>query len=292
LTSKVAVIGANDGGIDYLFLQVGIDSAIVSDKQNCGNLLAGVGPFAIERGLWPAEEGITRVPIRLLNSAGSATAQVQTPNGRVEYDGDTRIDGVPGTAAAVVLDFADTAGSSCGALLPTGNQRDEIDGTPVTCIDNGMPVVVVAVQDLGVTGYESVAELESNVELCARVERLRIAAGLRMGLGDVTDATVPKVSLVAAPRSGGAISTRTFIPHRVHTSIGVLGAASVAAAALLDGSVANPLLEYTGSRIAIEHPTGAFEVEVELNGETVVRTAAVRTARPIFDGTVFPRPRR
>jgi 4-oxalomesaconate tautomerase len=291
LTSKVAVVNVTEGAVDYLFLQVGTDSPVVSDKQNCGNLLAGVAPFVIERGLWPIDGETTRVPIRLQNSGGSAVAHVMTPNGHVEYDGDTRIDGVPGTAAPVVLDFEGTAGSTCGALLPTGQLQDLIHETPVTCVDNGMPVVVVAAPDLGLTGQESVAELEADQHLRARIERIRMEAGRRMGLGDVTEATVPKVSIVSKPVSGGAINTRTFIPHRVHTSIGVLGAASVAAAALLEGSVAYSFLGRTGSRVAVEHPTGVFEVEVELAGEQVVRTAAVRTARPIMDGIVFPRPR-
>lgn len=292
LTSKVAIVGRGpDAGVDYLFLQVAVGEAIVSDRQNCGNLLAGVGPFAIERGLVEAQEGETLVRIRLLNTGGSAVAHVLTSGGRVDYDGETSIDGVPGTAAPIVLDFEGTSGSSCGALLPTGNEADVIDGVEVTCIDNGMPVVVLRARDFGLTGLETVDELEADEELKERLERIRLTAGERMGLGDVRTASVPKMSLVAAPAAGGALVTRTFIPHRCHTSIGVLGAASVAAAAFLPGSVAHELAMLAGPRVAIEHPTGAFEVEVELVDGEVLRTAAVRTARPIMDGVVFPRPR-
>lgn len=298
LTSKVAVVRAlpSDDGLDaveYLFLQVSVDEALVSDRQNCGNLLAGIGPFAIERGLVDAVDGETLVPIRMVNTGGGAVAHVPTPGGVVDYDGQTAIDGVPGTASAIVLDFEETAGSSCGSLLPTGNVADEIDGVAVTLIDNGMPTVVLRAADVGARGDETPAELEANDALRAALERIRIEAGERMGLGDVRETTVPKMTMVSAPREGGALSTRTFIPHRCHTSIGVLGAASVAVAALLPGSVAEGIVVAPGTaRLAIEHPTGALEVEVELAGLDVVRTAIVRTARPIMDGVVYPRPRR
>ncbi|GEK79092.1 4-oxalomesaconate tautomerase [Agrococcus baldri] len=298
LTSKVAIVRplpddeAADA-VEYLFLQVSVDEALVSDRQNCGNLLAGVGPFAIERGLVAAREDETLVTIRMANTGGTAVAHVPTPGGVVDYDGETAIDGVPGTAGAIVLDFEGTAGSSCGALLPTGSEVDEVAGFPATLIDNGMPTVVLRASDLGITGEETPAELEADHALRETLERIRLEAGPRMGLGDVRHATVPKLTMVAAPRAGGAVSTRTFIPHRCHTSIGVLGAASVAVAALLPGSVAAGLaVPPAGPRLRIEHPTGALEVEVELDGRQVLRTAIVRTARPIMDGTVYPRPRR
>ncbi|KWX23833.1 hypothetical protein AFM11_13820 [Mycolicibacterium wolinskyi] len=290
LTSKVAVVSRNGAGVDYLFLQVSVDQALVSDRQNCGNLLAGVGPFAIERGLVAATDGQTAVPIRMTNTGGRAIAHVPTPAGVVEYAGTTSIDGVPGTAAAIVLDFEDTAGSSCGALLPTGQVQDVIAEVPVTCVDNGMPTVVLRAADLGVRGDESPTELESDQRLRELLERVRLEAGKRMNLGDVSDLTVPKLTIVSPPRSGGVIATRTFIPHRVHASIGVLGAASVAVAAALPDSVAAGIADPSGGpRMRIEHPTGALEVEVELDGERVRRTAIVRTARKLFDGTVFPR---
>jgi 4-oxalomesaconate tautomerase len=296
LTSKVAVVSASATGgvdVDYLFLQVMVDKPIVTDKQNCGNILAGIGPFAVERGLVTATGDETRVRIRMVNTDGIVTATFSTPGGRPRYDGDTAIDGVPGTAAAVVLDFEDS-GSPAG-VFPTGNVTDVFGGIPVTCVDNGMPVVVVAASSFGKTGYESVAELEGDEELNQAVQELRLEAGKAMGLGDVSATTVPKISLVAPPAHGGTISTRTFIPVRVHESIGVLGAVSVATAVVLPGAVGSDLAVVTpGSpRLSIEHPSGALAVEVELDTSTtppkVIRSGVVRTARKLFDGTVYPR---
>jgi 4-oxalomesaconate tautomerase len=294
LTSKVAVISGSerpDADVDYLFLQVGVDQATVSDRQNCGNLLAGVGPFAVERGL------VTGSPVRIhmVNSGSIATAAFAGADGEVDYDGDTAIAGVPGTAGAIVLDFAGTQGSATGALLPTGNLTDVIEGVTVTCIDNGMPVVVVAATELGAAGYERVAVLEADTALNRRVQALRLAAGPLMGLGDVSATSVPKVSLVAAPADGGTICTRTFIPVRVHESIGVLGAVSVATALLLEGAAGSDLADIKPgqTRFDIEHPTGHLEVEAEIDASSqppaVIRSGVVRTARKLFDGTVFPR---
>jgi len=294
LTSKVAVISPSaraDADVDYLFLQVGVEAAMVSDRQNCGNLLAGVGPFAVERGLVSAAP----VRIHMVNSGSVATARFPGADGVVDYDGDVAIAGVPGTAAPVILDFAGTEGSATGALLPTGHVTDVVDGITVTCIDNGMPVVVVAAGALGRTGYETVAELEADSELGHRVQALRLAAGPLMGLGDVSATSVPKISLIAPPADGGTVCTRTFIPVRVHDSIGVLGAISVATALLLDGAAGADLaaVKPGQTRFDIEHPTGHLEVEAEVDTTsqppTVIRSGVVRTARKLFDGTVFPR---
>ena len=298
LTSKVAIIGPatrGDADVDYLFLQVLVDRAEVSDAQNCGNLLAGVGPWAIENGLVPARQPLTPVRIHMVNTASVAVAHVPTPGGRVEYEGDVRIDGVPGTAAAIAIDFLDIAGSSCGALLPTGQAVDRMDGIEVTCIDNGMPVVLMRAADLGKTGEETPAELEADTVLKARVERIRLSLGPRMHLGDVAKKTVPKMSLVSAARHGGALSTRTFIPHRVHEAIGVLGAISVATACLVPDSIAAQLAGSSGRggerRLDIEHPSGFFTVDMEVtiegNAVTVQRSALVRTARKLMHGEVF-----
>ena len=307
LTSKVAVVApsALPGiDIDYLFLQVMVDKAIVTAKQNCGNIRAGIGPFAVERGLVPARGDQTSVRIRMVNTDGIVTATFPTPGGRPRYDGDTAIDGVPGTAAAVVLDFetapaesqgpAEGQGPAGAGVFPTGNVTDVFGGIPVTCVDNGMPVVVVAAASFGKSGYESIAELEGDEELNKRVQELRLEAGKAMGLGDVSGTTVPKISLVARPAHGGTISTRTFIPVRVHESIGVLGAVSVGTAVTVPGAVGHDLATLDGaSRLSIEHPSGALQVEVELDAsETpprVIRSGVVRTARKLFDGTVFPR---
>jgi 4-oxalomesaconate tautomerase len=296
LTSKVAVISRStrrDADVDYLFLQVVVDRAEVSDSQNCGNILAGVGPWAIENGLVPVTGPATPVRIHMVNTGSTAVALVPTPQGAVEYEGSTRIDGVPGAAAPIALEFLDVAGSSCGALLPTGNAIDSVDGIEVTCIDNGMPVIILRASALGVTGAETPAQLESNVTLAAKIEDIRLKMGPRMNLGDVTRKTVPKMCLVSAPRNGGSIATATFIPHRVHEAIGVLGAVSVATACVIPGSVASQLArrgEVSGPRIEVEHPTGFFtvDVEIEVAQDIVVRRAMLlRTARKLMRGDVF-----
>ncbi|MEA1085182.1 4-oxalomesaconate tautomerase [Sphingomonas sp. CD22] len=294
LTSKVAIVSRSTevgADVDYLFLQVFVDQAIVSDAQNCGNMLAGVGPFAIERGLVEARDEKTKVSIFMVNTGKLATATVDTPHGVVTYEGDARIDGVPGTAAPVPLAFADIAGSSCGALLPTGNAVDVIDGVDATLIDNGMPCVVLRAADVGITGYEDRATLDSDETLKVRIEAIRLKAGPLMNLGDVTDQSVPKLMLVAAPRNDGAISVRSFIPHRCHASIGVLGAVSVATACLIDGSPAHSLAvvpDGQSKSLDVEHPSGATGCVIDLdeNGN-VVGAAMLRTARKLFDGTLF-----
>lgn len=299
LTSKVAVIRRSERAgidVDYLFLQVFVDQAIVTDAQNCGNILAGVGPFAIERGLVEALDGETPVTIFMENTGQVAVALVPTPAGRVTYQGDARIDGVPGTAAAIPVEFRDTAGSVCGTLLPTGNQVDVIDGVAVTLIDNGMPAVVMRASDLGVTGNESRDDLDVHTELKARLESIRLQAGPLMNLGDVREKSVPKMFLVSEPLSGGAINTRSFIPHRCHASVGVLAAVSVATACALPQSPAFALARMpTGRRrtVSVEHPTGEMTVVLETDGDTQGETGGVdrayilRTARKLFDGVLF-----
>lgn len=295
LTSKVAILSASptpDADVDYLFLQVFVDAAMVSDAQGCGNILAAVGPAAIERGLVAAQDGETPVRIRMLNTGEIATAIVQTPEGRVRYDGDAAIDGVPGTHAPIPLMFGAIAGSMCGALLPTGNAVDKIDGVECTLIDNGMPIVVMRASDFGRTGYESRDELDADEELKARLESIRLKAGPLMKLGDVVGKSVPKMTLVAPPLHGGVIATRSFIPHRCHASIGVFAAVSVATACALPGSPASALASLPADgRFAIEHPTGAAEVLLTFDEDGKVRGAGtLRTARKLFDGRVFPRP--
>lgn len=293
LTSKVAVVKKSSRpgvDVDYLFLQVFVDQPIVTDGQNCGNILAGVGPFAIERGLVAAQEGQTEVRIHMENTGQVATAKIETPGGRVSYQGDARIDGVPGTAAPVPITFADTAGSSCGALLPTGHAFDVIDGIECTLIDNGMPCVVMRASDFGISGNEAPKELEASAELRARLEVIRLRAGPLMNLGDVTDKSVPKMTMISAPQDGGAISTRTFIPHRCHDAIGVLGAVSVATACLLpEGPAAELAKVPEGDKklISVEHPTGEMSVIATLRDGVVSDAAVLRTARKLFDGRIF-----
>lgn len=294
LTSKVAVVtrsARENVDVDYLFLQVFVDEAIVTDAQNCGNILAGVGPFAIERGLVAAKSGTTPVRIFMENTGQVAAATVATPGGRVTYAGDARIDGVPGTAAAIPIAFEDTAGASCGALLPTGNAVDVIDGVAATLIDNGMPCVIMRAAGLGIAGDEDPAGLEANEALRARLESIRLQAGPLMNLGDVKEKSVPKMTMVAPPRAGGALMTRTFIPHRCHSAIGVLGAVSVATACLVEDSAAAQVARGGEGRertLSIEHPTGEMSVVATLGEDGAVERAAIlRTARKLFDGVVF-----
>jgi 4-oxalomesaconate tautomerase len=294
LTSKVAVVRRSRRpgiDVDYLFLQVFVDQPIVTDAQNCGNILAGVGPFAIERGLVRAAGDRTEIRIFMENTGQVATATVATSGGRVIYKGEARIDGVPGTAAPVPIVFEDTAGSSCGALLPTGNAVDEIDGVAVTLIDNGMPCVVVRAADLDISGEEAPMELEANAELRRKLESIRLRAGSLMNLGDVAEKSVPKMTMVSAAKNGGAISTRTFIPHRCHSSIGVLGAVSVATACLLPEGAAAALADIPIGRektLSIEHPTGEMSVIANVGDDGEVQKAAIlRTARKLFDGLVY-----
>jgi 4-oxalomesaconate tautomerase len=301
LTSKVAIVSPSSRpgiDVDYLFCQVWVDRAEVGTAQNCGNILAGVAPFAIEHGLVDAARPETKVTIFMVNSGQTVRATVRTPEGVPVYDGDARIDGVPGSAAPIALSFSDTAGSTCGALLPTGRAVDVVNGISVTCIDNGMPCVVMRAADVGRTGYETRDALDADTELKTRVEAIRLAVGPMMNLGDVTEKTVPKMVLVAAPREGGAIATRSFIPHKAHATIGVFAALSVATACLLPDSPAHAVARPpagTAKTMLVEHPTGASQVRLEVeehDGQVVVTEAAiVSTARALFEGRVFARRR-
>ena len=300
LTSKVAIVEKSmraNTDVDYLFLQVVVDKAVVSDTQNCGNLLAGVAPFAIEQGLVNANEKTTDVRIHMLNTAASAVARVQTPNGKVSYKGEAVIDGVPGSAAPITLDFLDIAGANCGALFPTGNAIDEINGYSITCIDNGMPVVILDASEFGLVGDESPNTLEDNTDLKQKIEAIRLIAAKMMNLGDVTNKTIPKMSLVSPAKNGGVINTRTFIPHRVHEAIGVLGSVSVASACVLKGTVAHRYANQNFSDgefdIVVEHPTGQFTVEMQVSGIAqlstykIHRSALLRTARLLMVGSAM-----
>jgi 4-oxalomesaconate tautomerase len=294
LASKVAVVSRSrrDGiDVDYLFLQVYVEQSIVTDAQNCGNMLAAVGPFAVERRLVTPQEGETRVAIFMVNTGQVAAATVKTSGGRVLYDGDARIDGVPGTAAPVLLEFRDAAGSTCGALLPTGAPSDTIEGVECTLIDHGMPCVVMQAEALGASGYEDRGTLDGWVELKTKVEAVRLAAGPKMKLGDVAGKSVPKMMLVAPPRNGGAITVRSFIPHRAHASIGVLGAVTVATACLIPGSAAQAMAEVpAGGRktLSVEHPSGETTCILDTDEAGQVTSAAMlRTARKLMDGKVY-----
>lgn len=296
LTSKVAIVGPSSRtgvDLDYEFVQVVVGKDATDGTQNCGNILAGVVPFAIEAGLLRATEGETRARVFLVNSESICEVVVQTPGGRVQYAGDTRIDGVPGSAAPILCHYLDTAGSACGTLLPTGNLVDVIDGIRVTCLDNGMPVVLLRAADLGRTGYETPEVLNADAELKRRLEAIRLQAGPLMKLGDVRAKVVPKMCLISPPVQGGIVHTRTFIPHVCHAAIGVLGAVSVATACVLPGTVADgvAVLPVNGQAYSVEHPSGEFTVtlEIDRSGPTpeIRRAGLVRTARLLSRGEVL-----
>lgn len=295
LTSKVAIVSKSkkpNVDVDYLFLQVQVDKSLVSDTQNCGNILAGIAPFSIERGL--IEQDLNRdetlVRIYMENTSQVAIATVKTPKGKITYSGNTYIDGVPKPHSPIPLEFLNIAGSLCGELLPTGNQIDNVNGMNVTMIDNGMPCVIISAKDLGVSGYEDINVLENNKKLRSSLEDLRLKCGKLMNLGDVTAKTVPKMTIVSHPKSGGIVNTRTFIPHRCHSSIGVFGAITVATACLLNKSVTNSICSVpTGNEkvCSVEHPSGQTQVIAKIKNEEIVSTAILRTARKLFDGLVF-----
>jgi 4-oxalomesaconate tautomerase len=296
LTSKVGIVSKSSRpgvDLDFLFAQLQPDKDTVDTTPNCGNMLAAVVPFALETGMVKPKGDTTTLRVLTLNTDMQCDITVQTPNGHVEYEGIARIDGAPGTSAPITVNFLDTAGSVAPGLLPTGNVRDTIDGVDVTCIDNGMPLVIFKASDVGRTGYESVDEMNADTELKTRIERLRIACGHAMKLGDVTAKNYPKMTLISAPRTGGSICTRSFIPHVCHDAIGVLAAVTVATACVLDGSTTQGIASVPAGnvkKISVEHPTGEFSVEIEVdpaNPQNVTRAALLRTARLLMRGEVM-----
>ena len=305
LTSKAAIVGLSERpGIDleFLFAQLQPLKDTVDTTPNCGNMLAAVVPFALEMGLVQARGETSTYRVLTLNTGMAADITVQTPAGEIEYAGDCRIDGVPGTSAPVQINFLDTAGSVCNGLLPTGQVCDRItvEGEAfapftldVTCIDNGMPLVIFRAEDVGRTGYETAEALNADTELKQRIEALRLQIALRMGLGDVSAKNYPKMTLVAAPRHGGAITTRSFIPHVCHDAIGVLAAVTVGTACVLKGSVCDGLAvlpEGAEKNLSVEHPSGEFTVSLALDADDpqkVLKAALLRTARALMRGEVL-----
>lgn len=296
LTSKVAVVSKSENpgaDLDYLFLQVVIGKGQVSTTQTCGNILAAVLPFAIEAGMIKAADKTTTAKVNIVNTGGVCEVTVETPGGIVNYAGNAKVDGVPGTAAPVICNYLETEGATCGALLPSGNVKDIIDGIELTCIDNGMPSVILNAADFNITGYETPDTLNNNESLKKTIESIRLQAGHIMRLGDVADKTIPKMCLVSPPVNGGALNTRTFIPHVCHEAIGVLGAVSVASAIFLEGSVAAKVAAASPQQdvISIEHPTGEFSIQFEIsnNQNKIVfhKSGVIRTARLLSKGLVY-----
>ena len=305
LTSKVGIVRKSTTpgvDLDFLFAQLQPDKDTVDTSPNCGNMLAAVVPFALETGMVQAQADTSTYRVLTLNTDMQCDVTVQTPGGQIAYEGSARIDGAPGSSAPITINFLDTAGSVCSGLLPTGKVLDRVrvDGDgfasfdiDVTCIDNGMPLVLMRASDMGCTGYETAAELNADVELKTRLEALRLKTGQLMGLGDVTKKTYPKMTLIAPPRSGGSLSTRSFIPHVCHDAIGVLAAVTVGTACVLDGSITQGIAEMQSGNpktISVEHPTGEFSVELGLdpaNPQNVTRAALLRTARLLMRGEVM-----
>lgn len=296
LTSKVAIVSPSmhpEAQIDYLFVQVLVTERRVDTAPNCGNMLAGVGPFAIEAGLVPAVSPETTVRIRNVNTGKLIEAVVQTPNGRVSYEGDTSIDGVPGTAAPIRLTFLDAAGAKTGRLFPTGRHVDTVQGCDITCIDMATPMVLIAAASLGKSGHETADALDGDRTFMARLEAIRREAGALMGMGDVTHSVLPKPVLLAEPVHGGTISARYFMPHACHKAIATTGAIGIATACVVEGTVAQRLLGASAAglrTIAVEHPRGRLEVALQADPQGSVealRASVIRTAKRLFDGAVY-----
>lgn len=294
-TSKVAIISPSshpDADVDYLFVQVMVAERRVDTAPNCGNMLCAVGPFAVEQGLVAAEDGKTLVRIRNLNTNSFVDSLVHTPGGLVRYEGDTAIDGVPGTAAPVQLTFLDAVGSKTGKLFPTGQATDVFDGVPVTCIDMAMPMMVVDARHLGVTGSERPAELDANTALLARLEALRLQAGRAMGLGDVSGKVIPKPVLVSRPQHGGTLQVRYFMPHSCHRALAITGSIGLATACVTAETVVMALLGESArelTHVRLEHPSGGIDVVLSRGGAdgTTIQASVVRTARRLFAGHVY-----
>ncbi|PLY05674.1 MAG: 4-oxalomesaconate tautomerase [Arcobacter sp.] len=298
LTSKVAIINNSenqDCDIDFLFIQVVVGENRVDSSPNCGNILAGVGAFAIENNMIKIIDDVTSIKVNMLNSNNICELVLQTPNGKLTYEGNAKIDGVPGTSAPIICNYMDVAGSVCGSLFPTGNKKDLINGINVTCIDNGMPVVIINANELGKTGYESCEELSNDSEFRKKLETIRLKVGPLMNLGDVSNRVVPKMTIVSSSKSGRDINTRTFIPHNCHSSIGVLGAVSVASACLYDECVTSDFIKIRNTpivNIKVEHPSGEFQVELTTtkidNKLNISKAGLLRTARLISRGEAYP----
>lgn len=296
VTTKVAMLSTSDddwADVDYFFAQVSVEDRLVDFKPTCGNILSGVGPAAIEMGLIQPQGDETEVKICAVNTGARVVARIQTPGGELTYEGDAAIAGVPGTAAPIALNFMGVVGSSTGAFLPTGNLRDEIDGIEVTCMDVAMPIVIARASEFGLTGYESAAELDANTDFFARFEAIRIEAGKRMGMGDVTKSVTPKFGILAPARDGGTIATRYFMPWNTHPSMAVTGSQCLASCALTPGTVADGLLNRPNecpANVVLEHPSGTIEVLVDYDnhdGFELKSAGLLRTARKLAEGRVF-----
>ncbi|MEY4937746.1 MAG: hypothetical protein RIS64_4105, partial [Bacteroidota bacterium] len=294
LSSKVAIVSLSESqniDLQYFFIQGMMGKGRVSTVQTCGNILAGVLPFAIESGMIPATHPTTKAMIRILNTGGVCEVIVETPNGEVNYAGNVKIDGVFGTAAPIICNYLDTMGATCGNLFPTGNGIDVLDGKEMTCIDNGMPLVVLRARDFGISGNETKVALDANVDLKKQLEIIRLQMGKKMNLGDVRDQSIPKMCLIAPPQQGGLVNTRMFIPHACHDAIGVLAAVSAATACILPNTVAKGIVsppKIDENAFSIEHPSGEMTVYLEKNDQNeILKSGVIRTARLLSQGIAY-----
>lgn len=294
VTAKVAILSSSADpqcDIDYLFAQVGVMERSVDYAPTCGNILSGVGPAALEMGLIAAQGPETLVRIHCVNTGARVEARVQTPDGRPEYEGDASIDGVPGTAAPIALNFHDVVGSVTGSLLPTGQPREVIDGIEVTCIDVAMPLVIARAEAFGLSGHETRETLNANAGLFERLEPIRCEGGRRMGMGDVSRSVTPKFALLSRPTHGGFEAARYFTPRECHPTLAVTGAQCLAACLLTPGSVAEGLHDRpveSPAHVVIEHPGGSIDVLVDFEPGPVIRGAGLlRTARLLARGEVY-----
>lgn len=297
VTTKVAMLSRSEddwADVDYFFGQVSVEDRTVDFKPTCGNILSGVGPAALEMGLLPITGQETRVRILAVNTEARIEATVKTGPDGVIYDGDATIDGVPGTAAPVGLQFMDTVGGATGAFLPTGNLVDSFNGVDVTCMDVAMPMVIARAADFELTGYETAADLNDNAEFFARMEAVRIQAGEAMGVADVARSVTPKFGILAAPREGGAVAARYFMPWKTHPTMAVTGAQCLASCVLTPGTVADGIARPPNeqpARVTLEHASGTIDVLVDYertdDGIVLKSAGLVRTARLLARGEVM-----
>ena len=295
LSSKVAIVKkSNREGIDldYLFCQILVGKNIVDSAPNCGNILSGVGVFALETGLLKsAHKDKISIRIYMENSGNQCEIMMNLKNSMPLYDGDAQIDGVCGSSSPILCHYKDIAGSVSGALYPTGKRVNVYDGIAVTCIDNGMPILALNAEDVGISGYETPEQLNDNLTLKEKIESIRLQAALDMGLGDVTKKAIPKICMISKATKGGHFNTRTFIPFHCHKAIGVLGAVSAASAVIDKDSAVHHFFKgaFAGKNaIKVEHPSGHFDVTLTLDTDkNITQAGLMRTARALSKGVAY-----
>ena len=300
VTSKVCIISKStqkNVDIDYLFAQVIIDKAKVDYGPTCGNMLSAVGPFSIENGFIDADEGETKIIIRSVNTGSIIEAVVPTPNKKIKYMGDFKIDGVPGKGAPILLKFKNLVGGATGKMLPTGKPNITVKGIEVTCLDISMPIVMAKAADFGISGKETSNELNKNMELLNKIEEIRVIAGAQMGLGDVSGKVIPKFALLSKPLNGGTITSRYFTPKTCHETHAATGTNCIASACLISDTIASKISQIEvkqENKVTVEHPLGSIDCFVETSLSTadnendfIISCGIYRTSRKIMDGKIY-----